>query len=82
MQQHSNNDGQDSRRYLTHMMFYPSSDWEENFESHVVYIESIHTQSSEVCNAKEAQIGNLRFDDGNVNDNATNQWFDWLNEEK
>ena len=27
-------------------------------------------------------IGNLRFDDGNVNDNATNQWFDWLNEEK
>ena len=24
----------------------------------------------------------LRFDDGNVNDNATNQWFDWLNEEK
>ena len=27
---------------------------------------------------------NLRFDDGNVNvnDNATNQWFDWLNEEK
>ena len=24
----------------------------------------------------------LRFDDGNVNDNATNQWFDWLNQEK
>ena len=24
--------------------------------------------------------GSLRFDDGNVNDNATNQWFDWLNE--
>ena len=23
----------------------------------------------------------LRFDDGNVNDNATNQWFNWLNEE-
>ena len=21
-------------------------------------------------------------DDGNVNDNATDQWFDWLNEEK
>ena len=27
-------------------------------------------------------IGNLRFDDDNVNDNATNQWFDWLNEER
>ena len=27
-------------------------------------------------------IGSLRSDDGNVNDNATNQWFDWLNEEK
>ena len=27
-------------------------------------------------------IGSLRFDDGNVNDNVTNQWFDWLNEEK
>ena len=27
-------------------------------------------------------VGSLRFDDGNVNDNATNQWFDWLNEEK
>ena len=26
-------------------------------------------------------LGSLRFDDGNVNDNATNQWFDWLNEE-
>ena len=26
-------------------------------------------------------IGNLRFDDGNVNDNATNQLFDWLNED-
>ena len=21
-------------------------------------------------------LGGLRFDDGNVNDNATNQWFD------
>ena len=27
-------------------------------------------------------LGNLRFDDGNINDNATNQLFDWLNEEK
>ena len=27
-------------------------------------------------------IGSLRFDDGNVSDNARNQWFDWLNEEK
>ena len=27
-------------------------------------------------------LGSLRFDDGNVNDNATNQWFDWLNKEK
>ena len=31
-------------------------------------------------------VGSLRFDDGNVNDNvndnATNQWFHWLNEEK
>ena len=26
--------------------------------------------------------GNLRFDDGKVNDNATNHWFDWLNKEK
>ena len=26
-------------------------------------------------------IGSLRFDDGTVND-VTNQWFDWLNEEK
>ena len=28
------------------------------------------------------RIGSLRFDEGNVNDNTTNQWFDWLNEEK
>ena len=28
------------------------------------------------------RLGNLSFDDGNINDNATNQWFDWLNEEK
>ena len=27
-------------------------------------------------------IGSLRFDNGNVNYNATNQLFDWLNEEK
>ena len=27
-------------------------------------------------------IGSLRFHDGNVNENATNQWFDWLNAEK
>ena len=27
-------------------------------------------------------LGSLRSNDGNVNDNATNQWFDWLNEEK
>ena len=27
-------------------------------------------------------LGNLRFHDGNVNDNPTNQRFDWLNEEK
>ena len=27
-------------------------------------------------------LGSLRSDDGNVIDNATNQWFDWLNEEK
>ena len=27
-------------------------------------------------------LKNLRFDDGNVNANATNQRFDWLNEEK
>ena len=25
-------------------------------------------------------LGSLRFDDGNVNINATNQWFDWLND--
>lgn len=24
-------------------------------------------------------IGSLRFDDGTVNDNVTNQWFDWSN---
>ena len=29
-----------------------------------------------------SSLGSLRSDDGNVNDNATNQWFDWLNEEK
>ena len=29
-----------------------------------------------------SSLGSLRFDDGNVNDNATSQWFDWLNEEK
>ena len=29
-----------------------------------------------------SSLGSLRFDDGNVNDNATNQWFHWLNEEK
>ena len=28
-----------------------------------------------------AMIRELRFDDGNVNDNATNKWFDWLNKE-
>ena len=28
------------------------------------------------------RLGSLRFDDGKVNNNATNQWFDWLNEEK
>ena len=27
-------------------------------------------------------IGCLRFDDCNANNNSTNQWFDWLNEEK
>ena len=27
-------------------------------------------------------VVNLWFDDGNVNDNATNQLFHWLNEEK
>ena len=27
-------------------------------------------------------VGSLRFDDGNVNDNAKNQSFHWLNEEK
>ena len=27
-------------------------------------------------------LGCLRFVDGNVNDKATNQKFDWLNEEK
>ena len=27
-------------------------------------------------------LGNLRFDYGNINNNATNQLFDWLNEEK
>ena len=27
-------------------------------------------------------LGSLRSDDGNVNGNATNQLFDWLNEEK
>ena len=31
---------------------------------------------------RRLEINNLRFDDGNVNDNATNQWFDWSNEEK
>ena len=28
------------------------------------------------------RTGSLRNDDGNSNVNATNQWFDWLNEEK
>ena len=27
-------------------------------------------------------LASLRFDDGSINDNATNQLFDWLNEEK
>ena len=27
-------------------------------------------------------LESLRFDGGNRNDNVTNQWFDWLNEEK
>ena len=27
-------------------------------------------------------LGSLRFDDGKVNDNAKNQFFLWLNEEK
>ena len=30
---------------------------------------------------RENSIGRLRFDDGKGNDNATNQLFDWLNEE-
>ena len=34
-----------------------------------------------VSTVMEPAIGSLRFDD-NVNDNATNQWFDWLNIEK
>ena len=28
------------------------------------------------------EIGSLRNDPGNGNENATNQWFDWLNENK
>ena len=31
---------------------------------------------------RKATLGILRFDDGNVNDNATNQSFHWLNEVK
>ena len=27
-------------------------------------------------------LGGLRNDHGDGNDNATNQWFDWSNEEK
>ena len=27
-------------------------------------------------------IESLRNDDGNGDENITNQWFDWLNEEK
>ena len=34
------------------------------------------------CWRASSLLGSLRFDDGNINDNATNQWFDWLNEEK
>ena len=34
------------------------------------------------CFAWSAAIRNLRNDDGNDHDNAANQWFDWLNEEK
>ena len=37
--------------------------------------------ASQIQTTKEA-LGSLRSDDGNVNDNATNQWFDCLNEEK
>ena len=31
---------------------------------------------------RAVMIASLRSDYGNVNDNATNQWSDWLNEEK
>ena len=41
-----------------------------------------HTSHSQMQLPAKSSLGSLRFDDGNVNDNATNQWFDWLNEEE
>ena len=31
---------------------------------------------------RDVRSHNREFDEGNVSDNATNQCFDWLNEEK
>ena len=41
-----------------------------------------HPKKNSVVFPPDHLLGSLRFDDGNVNDNATNQWFHWLNEEK
>ena len=39
-------------------------------------------QGKKVIMKKTQRLENLRFDDDNVNDNATNPWFDRLHEEK
>ena len=41
-----------------------------------------HVQSADFKDEINPKPESNRFDDGNVNDNATNQLFDWLNEEK
>ena len=39
-------------------------------------------EMSELPSVPDDSMESLRFDDGNVNDNDTNQGFDWLNKEK
>ena len=43
---------------------------------------NIFSGSLRRCLCGVSGIASLRFDGSNVNGNATNQWFDWLNEEK
>ena len=48
-------------------------------------VNSMYCHGGEVirdCEVEGVIIGSLRFDGSNVNANATNQWFDWLDEEK